>query len=72
MQSTLASLLLITSVVALTCFILNYAVTIVEITIQTKDIPQLERLRNLEDTIRNQTDALFCETQTQVLNGALP
>jgi hypothetical protein len=71
-QSTLTSLLLITSVVVLACVLIDYAVTIVQETVQNTDIQQLDRLKNLEGIISNQTGMLFNQTQPPIPNDALP
>lgn len=71
-QSTLTSSVLITSVVVLACVLIDYAVTIVQETVQNTDIQQLDRLKNLEGIISNQTGMLFNQTQPPIPNDALP
>lgn len=63
MQTTVATLLLITSAVVLACVVVDYAVVVVQNTLQTTNIPQLDRLRDIESSILNQTDSLFNQTQ---------
>lgn len=63
MQTTVATLLLITSAVILTCVVIDYAVVVVQQTLQTTNIPQLDRLRDIQSSILNQTDSLFNQTQ---------
>jgi hypothetical protein len=58
-QTTVATLLLITSAVILTCVVIDYAVGIVQQTLNTDNIPQLARIRDIENRIQNQTDSLF-------------
>jgi hypothetical protein len=65
MQSTVATLLLITSAVILTCIVVDYAVVTIQQTLQTTNIPQLDRLRNIQNSLLNQTDSLFNQTQPQ-------
>ncbi|MCW4025617.1 MAG: hypothetical protein NWF01_11380 [Candidatus Bathyarchaeota archaeon] len=72
MQSTVATLLLVTSAVMLCCFVVNYAITVSEQTIQTEDNPQLDRLRTLEELLLNQTSQLLNQTQIGIPNGVLP
>ena len=62
MQTTVATLLLITASVMLTCVVIDYAVTIVEATFQTTNLPQPERLKNLQSSLLNQTSYLFNQT----------
>ena len=59
MQSTLTTLLIITSAVALACVAVNYALTATEQTLQTEDMPQMERIKNLENMLLNQTESMF-------------
>ena len=59
MQSTLATLLLVTSCVVLTCVVIDYAVICMEQTLNTTNLPQLDRIKNLESTLLNQTENLF-------------
>lgn len=59
MQTTVATLLLITSAVILTCVVVDYAVGIVQQTLNTDNIPQIAKIRDIENRIQNQTDSLF-------------
>ncbi|HEX7482175.1 MAG TPA: hypothetical protein VF350_01740 [Candidatus Bathyarchaeia archaeon] len=63
MEATIATLLLITSTVVLACVVVDYAVSIMQQTLNTENIPQLSRIRNIENSILNQTDNLFNQTQ---------
>jgi hypothetical protein len=65
MQTTVATLLLITSVVVLSCVVVDYAVTIVQHTLQTTNIPQLDRIKDIQRSILNETDSFFNQTITQ-------
>jgi hypothetical protein len=62
MQSTLATLLLVTSCVMLTCVVVDYAVATMEQTLQTSNLPQMDRIRNMESILLNQTENLFNQT----------
>ena len=62
MQSTVATLLLVTSTVILACVVIDYAVGIVQTTLNTENIPQLNKIRDIENSIQNQTDSLFDHT----------
>ena len=66
MQSTVATLLLITSAVILTCVVVDYAVGIVQQTLNTENIPQLARIRAIENGILNQTDSFFNQTSPEL------
>ena len=63
LQTTVATLLLITAAVVLTCVVIDYAVSVVQTTLQTTNIPQLDRLKNIQSSILNQTDTLYNQTQ---------
>ncbi len=64
MQSTLATLLLVTSAVVLTCVVVEFAVVSMEQTLQTSNMPQMDRIRNLESMMLNQTENLFNQAMT--------
>ena len=59
MQSTLTTLLIITSAVALARVAVNYALTAAEQTLKPENLPQMERIRNLENMLLNLTDSMF-------------
>ncbi|XES76415.1 MAG: hypothetical protein ACBZ72_09555 [Candidatus Bathyarchaeia archaeon] len=65
-------MLLLTSAVILTCVVIDYAVVVVQSALQTSNIPQLDRLRALEDSVLNQTDSLFNQTLPQTQQTPLP
>lgn len=66
METTVTSLLLVTAAVVLACVVVNYAVNVVEQAVNTDNIPQLDRIKNIENNLLNQTDQLFNETQPQL------
>jgi hypothetical protein len=78
MQTTVATLLFVTSAVLLACVVVNYTVAIFEQTIDTENSPQIERIHELEDMIMNQTDTMVYEvyslnqTDTQQLSQVMP
>jgi len=63
LQNTVAALLLVTASVVLACIVVDYAVVIVQNTLQTTNIPQLERLKSIENSLLNETDYLWNQTQ---------
>ena len=69
-QNTVAALLLVTASVVLACIVVDYAIVIVQSTLQTTNIPQLERLKSIENTLLNETDYLW--NQTQALPQSTP
>jgi hypothetical protein len=72
LQTSVAALLLLTTGIILACVVINYAVTIVEQTLNTENIPQLDHIKNLENNVLNQTDRLFNETQPQLSDTPSP
>ena len=72
MQVPTATLLLVTSAVILTCVVVDYAVVTVEQTLQTPNLPQLDRLRALEASLLNQTESLLDQTQPMPQNTPAP
>ena len=72
MQTSVATLLLVTAAVVLACVVVNYAVTVVEQTLDTENIPQLDRIKKLESNIINQTNQLLNETQPQLPSQPMP
>jgi len=63
MQATLATLLLVTSAVMLTCVVVDYTVGIFVNVLQTDNLPQIAKIRDLESMVLNQTDNLFNQTE---------
>lgn len=72
MQATLATLLLITSAVMLTCVVVDYAVSVCENVLQTDNLPQIDRIRDLESKILNQTETLLDQTEDLFADPAQP
>jgi hypothetical protein len=72
LQTSVAALLLLTTGIILACVVVNYAVTIVEQTLNTENIPQLDHIKSLENNVLNQTDKLFNETQSQLPDQPSP
>jgi hypothetical protein len=72
MQATLATLLLVTSAVMLTCVVVDYAVGIFVNVLQTDNLPQIAKIRNLESVVLNQTDNLFNQTEDLFTDPAQP
>lgn len=69
-QATLATLLMVTAGVMLSGIVITYAVTVMESTLQTDNIPQLDRLRNLQSSLLNQTKSVLNQTATMLESSA--
>lgn len=63
MQTSLATLLFVTSTVILACVVVEFAVVAFEQTLDT-DSPQMDRIREMEEMILNQTDNLWNEIES--------
>ena len=73
-----ATLMFVTSAVILACVVVDYAIVIFEQTLDTEDMPQIDRIQKIEDMILNQTDNVinelesFNQTQIQPIDQILP
>lgn len=63
MDSAVATLLLVTASVVLACIVVDYAVNIVQQTINTNNIPQLNQLKTFENNLLNETTNVMNQTQ---------
>jgi ABC-type uncharacterized transport system YnjBCD permease subunit len=72
MQTVVATLLLVVSAVILACVVIDYAIVTVEQTLQTTNIPQIDRIKKIESSILNQTDNLFNQTQPELPDAIQP
>jgi len=67
MEASVATLLIVVSAVILASVVIDYTVAVFEETLKMDDMPQLDRIRDLQDSLLNQTDRLLNETQAQIL-----
>jgi hypothetical protein len=78
MQTTVATLMFVTSAVILACVVVDYAIVTFEQTLDTEDMPQMDRIQKMEDMTLNQTDNVFSDlesynqTQIQPIEQILP
>jgi hypothetical protein len=72
MQNELSVLLLISASVMITCIVISYGVGIVQTTLNTKDLPELEKLTAIQKSIMNQTETLQSQTGLLETNQTLP
>jgi hypothetical protein len=78
MQTTIATLLFVTSAVILACVVVDYTIVIFEQTLDTENSPQIDRVREIENMVLNQTDNLvndmnsLNQTDTQQIEQMLP
>ncbi|MGF3522199.1 MAG: hypothetical protein ACQXXJ_03780 [Candidatus Bathyarchaeia archaeon] len=72
MEASVAALILVVAAVVFSCLVVDYAVNIVEATLNTENIPQLARLREMQSTFLNETDALLNSTLPSPASSAAP
>ncbi|MCW3994792.1 MAG: hypothetical protein NWE98_01420 [Candidatus Bathyarchaeota archaeon] len=72
MEASVAALLLVASAVIIGCVVITYAVNVVATTIDASNVPQVDRIRDLQNNLLNQTDHIFNQTQPQLPNEPLP
>jgi hypothetical protein len=66
LETAVATLLLITAAVVIACVVVDFAVNTVEQTLNTQNLPQLDRLKNLQNNLLNQTDNIINGTMHQL------
>ncbi|MEM3000471.1 MAG: hypothetical protein QXV09_03340 [Candidatus Bathyarchaeia archaeon] len=72
MEGVVAALLLVVSATLLACVVVNYAVNIVENILQMDDVPEINRIRELQEYLYNQTDKTLNETLPEITNALQP
>jgi membrane carboxypeptidase/penicillin-binding protein len=63
LEAAVATLLLVTASIVLACVVVTFAVTTIEQTISTQNMPQLAQLKDFENRLLN---------ETYIINGTLP
>ena len=78
MQTSVIALLFVTTAVVMACVVIDYAVITCEQTVDPENSPQIDRIRELENMLLNQTDYVFDEieqfnmTDTKSIGTGLP
>jgi hypothetical protein len=57
METTVSALLLVTAGVVLACVAVNYAVNIVQVTVDTHNFPEVNRLQDYVNNLLNETES---------------
>lgn len=57
METTVSALLLVTAAVVLACVAVNYAVNIVQVTVDTHNFPEVNRLQDYVNNLLNETES---------------
>jgi hypothetical protein len=72
MEATIAALLLVTASVVLACVVVNYAVNIVQVTIDTHNFPEVNKLQDYVNNLLNQTQTTMNGNPVQMPDSSLP
>jgi hypothetical protein len=72
MEATVAALLLVTASVVLACVVVTYAVNIVQITIDTHNFPEVNKLQDYVNNLLNQTQSTMNDNAIQEPDSSLP
>jgi hypothetical protein len=70
LESTVAALLLLTSTVVFACVVVTYAISIAESTINAENFPAIGQLKDLQESILNQTNNIYSnQTSNAIPSG---
>jgi hypothetical protein len=72
MEATVAALLLVTASVVLACVVVNYAVNIVQVTVDTHNFPEVNKLQDYVNNLLNQTQGMMNGNAVQEPDSSLP
>jgi hypothetical protein len=72
MEATVAALLLVTASVVLACVVVNYAVNIVQVTVDTRNFPEVNKLQEYVNNLLNQTQSTMNGNSVLEPDSSLP
>ncbi len=72
MEATVAALLLVTASVVLACVVVNYAVSIIQVTIDTQNFPEVNKLQDYVNNMLNATQGTMNGNAIQAPDSSLP
>jgi hypothetical protein len=72
METTVTALLLVTASVVLACVVVNYAVNIVQVSVDTNNFPEVNKLQNYVNNLLNETQSTMNDTAAQIPNPSPP
>ncbi len=72
METTVAALLLVTASVVLACVAVEYAVNIVQVTVDTHNLPEVNKLQDYVNNLLNETQSTINGTAVQVPDPSVP
>jgi hypothetical protein len=72
MEATVAALLLVTASVVLSCVVVEYAVNIVQVTVDAHNFPEINKLQDYVNNLLNETQGSINGTSVQVPDSSFP
>jgi hypothetical protein len=72
METSVATLLLVTATVMFAVIVVNYAVSTFQEFVNIQDNPQFSRIKSLQDSLLNQTSILYNQTIPAVPDNSPP
>jgi hypothetical protein len=72
METTVAALLLVTASVILACVVVNYAVNIAQVSVNTHNLPEVNKLQNYVNNLLNETQSTMDGNATQIPDPSPP
>jgi hypothetical protein len=66
METTVAALLLVTASVILACVAVNYAINIIQVTMDNHNMPEVNKLQDYVNNLLNETQSSINSTAAQV------
>jgi hypothetical protein len=72
METTVAALLMVTASVILACVVVNYVVSIVQITVDTHNFPEVNKLQDYVNNLSNETQGTMNDHAVQEPDSSSP
>ena len=72
METTVAALLLVTTSVVLACVVVNYAVNIVQVSVDTHNFPEVNKLQDYVNNLLNETQSAMKDNAFQEPDSSSP
>lgn len=72
METTVAALLLVTASVVLACVVVEYAVNIIQVTVDTHNIPEVNKLQDYVNNLLDETKGSINGTAVQGQDPSFP
>jgi hypothetical protein len=72
METTVAALLLVTASVVLACVVVEYAVNIIQVSVDTHNIPEVNKLQDYVNNLLDETQGTINGTAVQGQDPSFP